>query len=130
GMGGEGKYMLGEGEGKMAVVEVGYQTVNVVKRYTKADKGIAARANLWTSDKMKPIDISDTADEHDHQYAVSTGYRVPRAMELLNGGDGKIDVEMLKTFLDAKVNRTKGTLGYTDFSISNPHATHTPLTPQ
>jgi hypothetical protein len=123
GIGDQGNYIFADGDGNMAVVEVGYQTVNVVKRYTKADKGLAARANLWTSDTMKPIDISNTADEHDHQYAVSTGFRVPRAIELLNGGDGKIDVGMLKTFLADNVNRDKGTLGDTGFSISNHGAT-------
>ena len=70
------------------------------------------------SDKMKPIDISNTADEHDHQYAVSTGYRVPRAMDLLNGGKGKINVDTLKQFLADNNNRDKAALGDTGFSIS------------
>jgi Acyl-coenzyme A:6-aminopenicillanic acid acyl-transferase len=123
GIGDQGNYIFADAQGNMAVVEVGYQTVNVVKRYTKADEGIAARANLWTSDKMKPIDISNTADEHDHEYAVSTGYRVPRAMELLKGGEGKIDVAMLKQFLGDDANRSKAPMGDTGFSISNHGAT-------
>ncbi len=119
GIGDQGNYIFADANGDMAVVEVGYQTVNVVTRYSKADKGIAARANLWTSDKMKPLDISNTADEHDHQYAVSTGFRQPRAMELLNGAAGKIDVETLKAFLADNTNRDKKPMGDTGFSISN-----------
>ena len=57
GIGDQGNYIFADARGNMAVVEVGYQTVNVVKRYTKADMGIAARANVWTSEKMKPLDI-------------------------------------------------------------------------
>jgi len=123
GIGDQGNYIFADGEGNMAVVEVGFQTVNVVSKTTKADKGIAARANLWTSDKMKPIDISDTADEHDHQYAVSTKVRVPRAMDLLKGSEGKIDVNMMKQFIADNEGRDKAPLGDTGFSISNHGAT-------
>jgi hypothetical protein len=119
GIGDQGNYIFADADGNMAAVEVGYQTVNVVQKWTKGDKGVVARANLWTSDKMKPIDVSNTADEHDHEYAVSTGYRVPRAMELLNGGTGKIDVDMLKQFLADNTNRDKQPMGDTGFSISN-----------
>ncbi len=123
GIGDQGNYIFADAQGNMAVVEVSYQTVNVVTRYTKADKGIAARANLWTSDKMKPFDISNTADTHDHEYAVSTSYRVPRAMELLKGSEGKIGVAMLKKFLGDDDNRNKPPMGDTGFSISNHGAT-------
>ena len=119
GIGDQGNYIFADAEGNMATVEVGYQTVNVVKKWSKADKGIAARANRWTSDKMKPLDIGDTADPHDHQYFVSTSFRQPRAMELLNGESGKIDVSMLKKILGDNVNRDKTKLGDTGFSISN-----------
>jgi hypothetical protein len=119
GIGDQGNYIFADAEGNMAVVEVGYQTVNVVSRYSKSDKGVAARANLWTSDKMKAIDISNKADEHDHEYAVSTGYRQPRALELLNGASGKIDVAALKKFLADNTNRDKKAYGDTGFSISN-----------
>ena len=119
GIGDQGNYIFADAEGNMAAVEVGYQTVNVVQKWTKGEKGIVARANLLTSDKMKPLDIGDTADEHDHEYYVSTGFRVPRAMELLNGGAGKIDVQMLKAFLADNANRDKKPLGDTGFSISN-----------
>jgi Acyl-coenzyme A:6-aminopenicillanic acid acyl-transferase len=123
GIGDQGNYIFADADGNMAAVEVGYQSVNVVQKWTKGEKGVAARANLWTSDKMKPIDISNTADEHDHQYAVSTGYRVPRAMELLNGGAGKINVDTLKQFLADNDNRDKAAMGDTGFSISNHGAT-------
>ena len=68
GIGDQGNYIFADAEGNMATVEVGYQTVNVVKKWSKGEEGIAARANQWTSDKMKPLDIGDTADPHDHQY--------------------------------------------------------------
>ena len=123
GIGDQGNYIFADAEGNMATVEVGYQTVNVVKKWTKGDEGVVARANRWTSDKMKPLDIGDTADEHDHQYAVSTAFRVPRAMELLNGGTGKINVDTLKQFLADNDNRDKAALGDTGFSISNHGAT-------
>jgi hypothetical protein len=120
GVGDQGNYIFADADGNMAVVEVGYQTANVVKRYTKADKGIAARANLWDSEKMKPLDISDKGGEQgDHEYFVSTSSRQPRAMELLNGGAGKIDVDMMKKFLADNMNRDKAPLGSTGFSISN-----------
>lgn len=119
GIGDQGNYIFADAEGNMATVEVGYQTVNVVKKWSKGEDGIAARANRWTSDKMKPLDIGDTADPHDHEYFVSTSFRVPRALELLHGGAGKIDVAMLKKFLADDVNRDKKTLGDTGFSISN-----------
>ena len=115
----QGNYIFADAEGNMAEVEVGYQTVNVIKKWTKGEKGIAARANRWTSDKMKPLDISDTADEHDHEYFVSSPSRESRALELLNGGAGKIDVEMLKKFLADNKNRDKQPLGDTGFSIAN-----------
>ena len=35
GIGDQGNYIFADADGNMAVVEVGYQTVNVVKRYTK-----------------------------------------------------------------------------------------------
>ena len=107
GIGDQGNYIFADADGNMAAVEVGYQTVNVVQKWTKGEKGVVARANLWTSDKMKPIDISNTADEHDHQYAVSTGYRVPRAMELLNGGTGKINVDTLSSSWRTTTTATK-----------------------
>ena len=123
GIGDQGNYIFADADGNMAAVEVGYQTVNVVQKWTKGEQGVVARANLWTSDKMKPIDISNTADEHDHQCAVSTGYRVPRAMDLLNGGKGKINVDTLKQILADNNNRDKAALGDTGFSISNHGAT-------
>jgi hypothetical protein len=119
GIGDQGNYIFADADGNMATVEVGYQTVNVVKKWSKGEKGIAARANRWDSEKMKGLDIGDTADPHDHEYFVSTSFRQPRAMELLNGGSGKIDVEMLKKILADNVNRDKKTLGDTGFSISN-----------
>jgi hypothetical protein len=119
GIGDQGNYIFADAEGNMATVEVGYQSVNVVKKWSKGEEGIAARANQWTSDKMKPLDIGDTADPHDHQYYQSTSFRQPRAMELLQGGAGKIDVAMLKKFLADNVNRDKKTFGDTGFSISN-----------
>jgi hypothetical protein len=119
GIGDQGNYIFADADGNMAVVEVGYQTVNVVNKWSKGDKGIAARANRWTSEKMKPLDISDTADQHDHEYFVSTGFRQPRALELLNGDAGKIDVGMLKNVLADKNNRDTKPLGDTGFSISN-----------
>jgi hypothetical protein len=119
GLGDQGNYIFADAEGNMAAVEVGYHTVNVVQKWSKGEKGIVARANRLTSEKMQPLDIGDTADQHDHEYYESTGYRVPRAMELLNGGAGKIDVQMLKAFLADNVNRDKKPLGDTGFSISN-----------
>ena len=119
GIGDQGNYIFADAQGNMAAVEVGYQTVNVVKKWSKGDKGITARANRWDSEKMQPLDIGDTADEHDHEYFVSTSFRVPRAMELLNGGAGKIDVPMLKAFLADNANRDKKPMGDTGFSISN-----------
>jgi hypothetical protein len=118
GIGDQGNYIFADAQGNMATVEVGYQTVNVVHKWSKGERGIAARANLWDSEKMKPLDISDKADEHDHEYFVSTSYRQPRAMELLNDGAGKIDVEMLKKILADNENRGK-VMGDTGFSISN-----------
>lgn len=123
GIGDQGNYIFADAEGNMAAVEVGYQTVNVVEKWTKGEKGIAARANRWTSDKMKPLDIGDTADEHDHEYFVSTGSRQPRALELLSGASGKIDVETLKKVLADKENRNEKPLGDTGFSIPNHGAT-------
>lgn len=115
----QGNYIFADAQGNMATVEVGYQTVNVINKWSKGEKGIAARANRWTSEKMKPLDISDTADEHDHEYFVSTESRQSRAMELLNGAAGKIDVETLKKFIADDQNSDKKPLGDTGFSISN-----------
>ncbi len=119
GIGDQGNYIFADAQGNMAVVEVGYQTVNVVDKWTKHDKGIAARANRWTSEKMKPLDIGDTADEHDHEYYVSTSFRQPRAMQLLTGDEGRIDVAALKKILADNDNRDKTPMGDTGFSISN-----------
>src|SRR5262249_10337626 len=119
GIGDQGNYIFADGAGNMAIVEVGYQSVNVAKKWTNGEKGIAARADQWESEKMKPLDIGDTADEYDHEYFQSTSYREPRALELLNGAAGKIDVETMKKFLADNANREKKPLGGTGFSISN-----------
>jgi hypothetical protein len=120
GIGDQGNYIFADADGNMAAVEVGYQTVNVVKRWSKGEKGVTARANRWDSEKMKPLDISDKGGEPgDHEYYVSTAFRQPRATELLNDGAGKIDVEMMKRFVSDNENRDKKPLGSTGMSISN-----------
>jgi hypothetical protein len=119
GVGDQGNYIFADADGNMAVVEVGYQTVNVVKKWSKGERGIAARADLWDSEKMKPLDVSDTANQGDHEYFVSSSFRQERGMELLNGGAGAIDVEMMKKFISDNVNRDKKPFGSTGFSISN-----------
>ena len=61
---------------------------------------------------MKPLDISDKGGKQgDHEYYVSSAFRQPRATELLNGGAGKIDVEMMKKFIADNENRDKKPLG-------------------
>src|ERR1700734_1949230 len=119
GIGDPGNYIFADAEGNMASVEVGYKTVNVVQKWSKSNQGITARSNFWDSAKMTPLDISDKADQHDHEYFVSAHYRQPRAMELLSSDAGKIDVETLKKFLADNENRDKKPLGDTGMSISN-----------
>ena len=119
GIGDHGNYIFADADGNLAVVEVSYQSVEVVKKWTKGEKGIAARADQWESEKMQPLDIGGTADEYDRQYFESTSSREPRALELMNGAAGKIDVETLKKFLADNANREKKPLSFTGFSISN-----------
>jgi hypothetical protein len=123
GIGDQGNYIFADAEGNMAAVEVGYQTVNVVQKWSKGEKGVVARSNFWDSAKMKPLDISPTADKDAREYAASAHYRQPRALELLKGAEGKIGVETLKKVLADNENRDKPPLGDTGFSISNHGAT-------
>ena len=96
GTGCQGNYIFADAGGNLAVVEVGFQTVTVAGKWSKDDQGLAARANRWESETMKPLDISSTENPI---YYNTSDYRYNRAMELLQENAGKINEEVLKRIL-------------------------------
>jgi hypothetical protein len=116
GIGTQGNYIFADAQGNLAVVEVGYETVTVAERWSKGDKGMAARANRWESPKMKSIDASE---KENNRYYVTSEYRQPRAMELMKKASGKIDVDAMKRFLADNSNRELNAPGYHGRSIAS-----------
>ena len=102
GIGCQGNYIFADAQGNLAVVEVGYQTVNVRGKWSKNNEGITAAANRWETDRMKPLDISKEKNE---RYYKTSSYRFDRAMELLNDFSGKIDAGIMKKLIGDNKNR-------------------------
>ncbi|MEY8339278.1 carcinine hydrolase/isopenicillin-N N-acyltransferase family protein [Lachnospiraceae bacterium 62-35] len=96
GIGCQGNYIFADAGGNLAVVEAGFQTVTVVEKYSKAQGGLAARANRWESEAMKPLDISSS---NNAVYYNTSEYRYNRAMQLLNQNKGRINADVLKEIL-------------------------------
>ncbi|WP_101877241.1 carcinine hydrolase/isopenicillin-N N-acyltransferase family protein [Lachnoclostridium edouardi] len=96
GIGCQGNYIFADGEGNMAVVEVGFQTVTVVGKWDKNHSGLAARANRWESEAMKPLDISATENS---VYYNTSEYRYTRAAQLVNINSGNITIDTMKDII-------------------------------
>ncbi|MEA5011602.1 MAG: carcinine hydrolase/isopenicillin-N N-acyltransferase family protein [Angelakisella sp.] len=96
GFGCQGNYIFGDAKGNLAVVEVGFETVTVVEKWSKSDNGLVARANRWESEAMKPLDISA---ENNATYYNTSEYRYNRAMELLTEASGNITAEKMKSII-------------------------------
>ena len=118
GIGDQGNYIFADAQGNMAAVEVGYQTVNVVQKWTKGEKGIVARANRLDSAKMKPwiSAIRPTSTITNISSRRRPGVTGDGVLEWRGRQDRRRNVEGVPR---RRSNRDKQPLGDTGFSIAN-----------
>jgi hypothetical protein len=119
GSGASGCGIFADAAGNLALIEFAFQTFNVVGKWSKNDLGIAARANRWETDKMKPLDTTKLHPGNPSKYYATSAYRYERAMELLNFFSGKIDVNILKEIMGDNKNREYPATGEHGKSISS-----------
>lgn len=100
-MGCQGNYMLADGAGGFACLEVGYATVRAAVSTSGAILACAARANKFVLPEMAALDASETANP---VYASTSDIRRARAERLLAGMGGAADLERWQAILSDTEN--------------------------